>query len=279
MTAKKKSLIKKAPKITKTSCPTKKNRHKLAAILSAVLIGAQFFAGGLYINPRASLAAQTPDKSEIISITNNYRTKDSKIVLTESPVLDKAAEAKLVDMQNQNYWDHTSPSGVEPWYFINNSGYNYSYAGENLGKGFTDASSLVTAWMNSPKHRDNLLSPNFTEIGVAVGTITINGKEASVMVQMFGQPKTVATATSTFSPTIMGATSQPSVNITNPVATSKLPFFILWAILFSIIVFDGIELRRCGLHTSKKHMREFRTALIINCFAFMLLFVNIVSLG
>ncbi len=266
---------------TKKSCKAriKKTNHKLAALLSALLAAAQLFTGGLYIDPSHSLAAQIPDNKEIIERTNSFRASNSLGVLAESPLLDKAANDKIADMQKNSYWDHTSPSGVQPWAFIESVGYNYAYAGENLGKGFSTAEGVVKAWTESPKHRENLLNSNFTEIGVAVGTATIDGKDSTVMVQMFGRQKTAPTQTSNFTTLVMGAKSEPALNLLSPVSDSKLGYFILWGMLFMLIVFDGIELRRCGLHTSKKHMFEFRSALLINCFAFLLLFVNIVSLA
>lgn len=258
---------------------TKKTNHKLAAFLSALLAAAQLFTGGFYINPSHSLAAQMPDSKEVIERTNTFRASNSLGVLAESSQLDQAANDKIADMQKNSYWDHTSPSGAQPWSFIEGVGYNYAYAGENLGKGFSTAEGVVKAWTESPKHRENLLNSNFTEIGVAVGSITLDGKDNNVMVQMFGRPKTAPTQTSNFTTLVMGAKSEPALNLLSPVSDSKLAYFILWGMLFMLIVFDGIELRRCGLHTSKKHMFEFRSALLINCFAFLLLFMNIVSLA
>jgi uncharacterized protein YkwD len=269
-----KKSVKKNPK-----CKVKKTNHRLAAVLSALLAAAQLFTGGLYINPSNSMAAQIPDAKEIIVKTNAFRSTNSLSALTESDQLDKAAEAKLADMQKNNYWNHTSPTGVQPWSFIEGVQYNYAYAGENLGKGFSTAEGVVNAWTESPKHRENLLNSNFTEIGIAVGSIPLDGKDNTVMVQMFGKPKTAPTQTSSFTTLVMGAKSEPALSFVNPVNNSKLAYFIIWGMLFMLIVFDGIELRRCGLHTSKKHMFEFRSALLINCFAFLLLFVNIVSLA
>ncbi len=259
-------------------CATKKTRHKLAAVLSALLAASQLFVGGLYIDPSHSLAAEIPDSEKIIALTNNYRANNKRTALHESPILKLAASAKLTDMQKNNYWDHVSPSGVQPWEFIEKAGYNYSYAGENLGKGFSSAEGVVNAWIQSPKHQENLISSHYTEIGVAVGTAQIEGRNTTLIVQMFGKPKTTGTETSSYNTVVMGATNSPEFSITGPVSAAKIPYFIIWGILFILIVFDGIELRRCGLHTSKKHMFEFRSALLINCFAFVLLFINMVSL-
>lgn len=49
------------------------------------------------------------------------------------------------------------------------AGYDaWNLYGENVAVGFTSASEVVTAWMNSPPHQANILSANFTEIGIGV---------------------------------------------------------------------------------------------------------------
>ena len=45
-------------------------------------------------------------------------------------------------------------------------GINYRSAGENIAAGQTTAESVMKSWMNSPGHKKNILSPNFTHIGV-----------------------------------------------------------------------------------------------------------------
>jgi uncharacterized protein YkwD len=39
-------------------------------------------------------------------------------------------------------------------------------AGENIGTGSITADAMMTAWMNSPEHRVNILNPSFTTIGI-----------------------------------------------------------------------------------------------------------------
>ena len=53
-------------------------------------------------------------------------------------------------------WSHTRPNG-QPWYTVNPS----IMYGENLGRGYSDAASLVQAWKDSPAHNDNLLFADF----------------------------------------------------------------------------------------------------------------------
>lgn len=126
----------------------------------------------------------SPD--EIIRLTNVKRAENGLPPLTYNPVLSQAALAKGNDMMNKDYWAHVAPDGTQPWAFFLNAGYKYKYAGENLARDFNDSASTVDAWMASPSHRENMLSPNYREIGVAVVNGTLTGSETTLVVQFFG---------------------------------------------------------------------------------------------
>jgi uncharacterized protein YkwD len=113
--------------------------------------------------------------------------------LQEEPLLKEAAQKKLQDMFDNNYWDHTSPSGIKAWNFINESGYSYDIAGENLSKGFVSAESMTEAWMNSPTHKANIMNSAYKDTGVALGNGMIDGRLTTVAVS-FRRPSTYATA-------------------------------------------------------------------------------------
>ena len=53
-------------------------------------------------------------------------------MLAKSDMLQEAAEKKAQDMIENNYFAHTSPQGKTPWHWVEESGYDYRYAGENL---------------------------------------------------------------------------------------------------------------------------------------------------
>lgn len=81
--------------------------------------------------------------------------------------LNKAATAKAKHMAENNYFAHVSPSGIQDWDFVKQSGYRYRAIGANLAKGdFGNSKSLVDAWMNSPGHRANILTSFGQEIGI-----------------------------------------------------------------------------------------------------------------
>jgi hypothetical protein len=95
-------------------------------------------------------------------------------------------------MFQNNYWSHVSPSGKSPWEFFKESGYNYSVAGENLAKDFGDSSSVVSAWMNSPTHKANIINNKYKEIGIGVVDGVLNGMKTTLVVQHFASPTPIA---------------------------------------------------------------------------------------
>jgi uncharacterized protein YkwD len=121
---------------------------------------------------------------KVLSLVNADRARMGLAALDLNPTLNLAAFAHAEDMISHHYFAHTSPQGLNPWDWIKSEGYNYAYAGENLGLGYSDAKSLENSWMNSATHRANILSPNYRDMGVAV----IKSNDSTLVVQMFGSP-------------------------------------------------------------------------------------------
>lgn len=129
----------------------------------------------------------TPEK--MIDLINRSRTEAGVSSLAVNSRLSSAAEAKAEDMFRFEYFDHTSPSGTTPWYWIKQAGYDYSYAGENLAIDFVTAEGAHKAFMGSPSHQKNILNPNYSEVGVAAKRDTFGETESIIIVEMFGSPR------------------------------------------------------------------------------------------
>jgi len=149
-----------------------------------------------------NLAAVLP--SVLVMITNEERSDKNIQPLVENELLVKAAELKANDMALKGYFAHTSPDGVTPWTWLNIAGYKYEKAGENLAVNFIDSVDVVESWMNSPSHRDNILSNKYTEVGIATSVGQYKGREGVFVVQYFGTP------------TSLVATNEPEVKIVIP---------------------------------------------------------------
>lgn len=125
----------------------------------------------------------------IVDRTNAERQKKGAGILTHNATLDKSAAAKLEDMFSKQYFEHVSPAGTSVSDVVSKAGYDYIVVGENLALGnFGGDANVMTAWMNSPGHRANILDGRYQEIGVAVGRGTYEGKLQWLAVQHFGKP-------------------------------------------------------------------------------------------
>ena len=156
-------------------------------IISFLLISYQFVIQAFSFLPVRVLGyAANISVSDVISMTNQKRTEQGLNSLNYSADLERAAKAKGEDMLTKDYWAHVAPDGTQPWKFFTDVGYKYRYAGENLARDFTNASSTVDAWMASPSHRENLLSSKYTDIGVAVVEGDLNGVDTTIIIQLFG---------------------------------------------------------------------------------------------
>jgi len=125
----------------------------------------------------------------VIEFTNEERRINGASPLAENQKLNAAAMAKAKDILLKQYFEHVSPTGEGPAILAKNAGYEYIRIGENLALGnFSDDQALVSAWMASPGHRENILNPRFKEIGVAAIKGTYQNRTVWVAVQEFGTP-------------------------------------------------------------------------------------------
>ena len=124
----------------------------------------------------------------LLVATNDQRAAEGLPSLKKSERLSQAAMLKANDIIQNQYWDHTSPSGVEPWQWIQKTNYTYSEAGENLARDFSTADGTVAGWMASEKHRENMLKPSYSDVGFAVTTGELNGKPTTIVVAMYAKP-------------------------------------------------------------------------------------------
>jgi uncharacterized YkwD family protein len=103
---------------------------------------------------------------KVIELTNVERKKNGLPALTADTPLSNVARKKSDDMQAKGYFSHTSPTYGSPFDMIRDFGITYKTAGENIAKGQRTPEQVVQGWMGSPGHRKNILSSDFTHIGV-----------------------------------------------------------------------------------------------------------------
>lgn len=210
--------------------PTNKNNFRAKLLhnssLAIIIFVFLMFSGGIFYfrntHPGVLGISYSITESELLTNTNSARSQNNKSALNLNPQLSDAARRKAAHMFENNYWAHFAPDGTTPWSFIKAAGYSYAYAGENLAKGFTTSQDVVNAWMNSPSHKENILSDKYQDIGFAVVEGKLQGEETVLVVEMFGS-QTAVQAQNTI-PSQPATVSQPIAqeeSVKQEVASSK----------------------------------------------------------
>lgn len=116
--------------------------------------------------PAANNSSISAFEQQVVDLTNAERAKAGLAPLKLNVELSRVARIKSEDMRDKNYFDHNSPTYGSPFDMMRKFGISFTAAGENIAAGQTSPQAVVTGWMNSPGHRQNILNPNYTEIGV-----------------------------------------------------------------------------------------------------------------
>lgn len=124
----------------------------------------------------------------LLDCTNAIRQGKQEIALVMNDTLSVAATKKLDDMKTYDYWAHQNPTTQkQPWDFIDDAGYKYETAGENLAIGFTDSQKICDAWEASKLHYENIINTTYQEVGFAIDKANLHKNAKGILVvQMFG---------------------------------------------------------------------------------------------
>ena len=131
--------------------------------------------------------AQT-EEEKLLGLINDFRAQNDQRALGRNGKLDTAALNHSPDMANRGFFSHNTPEGGTPDQRIAAAGYNFSWWGENIYKsaqGDASAQAAFTSWVNSSGHRANMLSSNFTQIGIGRATAS-DGR--TYWTNTFGKP-------------------------------------------------------------------------------------------
>ncbi len=114
-----------------------------------------------------SLARLDDMLQRVVDLTNQQRAQQGLPPLTLNSSLCSSAQTQSQDMASHNFFSHTGSDGSDVGQRIAAAGYSPIWAyGENIAAGQSTPEEVVAAWMNSPEHRANILSPYYTDIGV-----------------------------------------------------------------------------------------------------------------
>ena len=176
-------------------------------ILAVLVLEGAYFTQIKFVFPYTNfLGAVLP--GALVALTNEDRMANNLSIVSENKQLAQAAQAAANDMVTKGYFAHISPDSKDPWYWLDLVGYKYQYAGQNLAVNFTDSSAVERAWMASPKHRANIVKPQYTQIGIGIANGIYEGKEVTFVVSFFASPAIIS--------------SQPQGGITVASSTQKV---------------------------------------------------------
>jgi uncharacterized protein YkwD len=135
--------------------------------------------------PAPAPSGNTGYAGQVLSLTNAERAKVGCKALTANSKLTSAAQAHSADMAANNYFDHNSQDGKTPFDRMKDAGYSFSAAAENIAMGQLTPAAVMSAWMNSPGHKANILNCTYTQIGVGYAK---DKSGAPYWTQDFGKP-------------------------------------------------------------------------------------------
>jgi len=134
-------------------------------------------------------------EAELLELVNELRatgttcggqTMPSVGPLTMNASLQCAARVHSLDMSVRDFFSHDNPDGESPFDRMQEAGYNYAAAGENIAAGVTTPADAMVLWESSSGHCTNMMSPDYTEFGA--GFTEGSGDLGTYWTQTFGRP-------------------------------------------------------------------------------------------
>ncbi len=110
--------------------------------------------------------------------------------LRMDPLLRCSSRLHSLDMFDRGFFDHTNPDGTDPFERMQDVGFVGNAMGENIAQGQVTPAQVMQSWMDSDGHCANVMSPNFTLIGVGFHPgAGQRGLGSNYWTQNFGAPR------------------------------------------------------------------------------------------
>lgn len=157
-----------------------------SALATAVLLGLSACggSGGNAVSKVPVLSADpTGDMGQMVSA---QRAAYGLAPVRRSSKLEVAARNHAIDMARRGYFSHTSKDGRTVLTRVQKQRYRPCLVSENIAMGVNTKAEVVQAWMDSPGHRVNMLSPRSREFG-AYGVLDAE-TQSPIWVIVFGEP-------------------------------------------------------------------------------------------
>src|SRR5689334_19895352 len=128
------------------------------------------------VNVAAAAALDSAAAAQrVLEITNLERGKAGLAALVLSPQLNDAAQGYAQVLASGDCFAHTCGPVPDFGVRFRDAGYTgWSAIAENIAAGYATPEAVVDGWMASPGHRQNILTPAFTDMGA--GVVSGSGK-------------------------------------------------------------------------------------------------------
>jgi uncharacterized protein YkwD len=167
----------------------------LALVASLALLAGSATAGST--QPTRAIASVNVLAADVLTEVNALRSSRGLVPLKLNAKLSAAAEAHSRAMASAGFFAHESADGSAFWKrvqrFYASNGFGLWSVGENLlwSSPDVDAPAALKLWMESPAHRENLLTPKWREIGLAAVHVTgapgtFKGMDVTIVTADFG---------------------------------------------------------------------------------------------
>jgi uncharacterized protein YkwD len=121
--------------------------------------------------PAPTRGPTDPEVASFVKLMNAHRVSLGLSPLIWDNRVAAVAEAHSRDMYRRQYFSHTSRDGRSTWDRLAARGVTFSEAGENIAWGQRTGRAVLTGWLGSPGHRENIERGSYTHHGVGkVGT-------------------------------------------------------------------------------------------------------------
>lgn len=120
-------------------------------------------------------------RDRVVALMNEQRSAAGVGAISQSGTLNGVAQRRAMEIVGN--FSHTRPNGSSCFTILDESGIGYMHAGENIAMGYVSAEEVMNGWMNSEGHRANILSSNFSQVGI--GVYAAEGGHGFYWVQIF----------------------------------------------------------------------------------------------
>lgn len=131
--------------------------------------------GCQHANSPISVTSTPGLQKAVVCLINQQRAQRHLPLLRTDQRLNRSAQGWTNTMVSRAAFTHGTDFSAR----ISAAGFDWSMAGENIATGYTTPAQVVSAWMASTGHCQNILSPSFSDVGTGVSGRSIEGSSSS----------------------------------------------------------------------------------------------------